>query len=66
MHQLTEIKVIASLNLRQIISALSLKPAPSLIVINTENEKIDAFNALIRLKQQKSSAHIPVIMVSAH
>ena len=66
MHQLTEIKVIASLNLRQIISALSLKPAPSLIVINTENEKIDAFNALIRLKQQESSARIPVIMVSAH
>ena len=64
--ELSEVKLMASLNMRQIFSALSLKPAPSLIIINTENDKIDGFNALIRLKQQKSTSNTPVVLVSAH
>lgn len=64
--QLEQIKLKASLNMRQVVSALSLKPAPSLIIINAENNKFDPFNALARLKEQKSTSNIPVIVVSAH
>jgi diguanylate cyclase (GGDEF)-like protein len=65
-RELSDVKIIASLNMRQIVSALTMKPAPSLIIINTENETIDGFNALIRLKQQKSTSNTPVVLVSAH
>lgn len=64
--ELREYKVLASVNFDQILTALHNHPAPSLIIVSVENDKVDPFNTLIKLKENTRTSNIPVIMISAH